>query len=74
MKFKLDRNTQGFEMLFSDEEIDIISKKKRLIFDPENAKHFSNNLGAIACEINMNLEDTEYSRMQTPHNHDIKTK
>ena len=62
MKFIIDRKSQGFEIIFSEKDIEIIQSKKKLVFDPKNAKDFANNLGAIACEINMNLEESPYSR------------
>ena len=40
----------GGELIFSDEEVKILEKRKKLIFTPEGFIHFGNNLARILLE------------------------
>tara|TARA_R100001244_G_scaffold104818_1_gene77781 strand:+ start:398 stop:616 length:219 start_codon:yes stop_codon:yes gene_type:complete len=47
----------GGELIFSDEEIKILQKRKKLIFTPEGFTRFGNNLARVLMEFAMKTPD-----------------
>jgi len=50
---------------FSDEEIKILIKHKKLTFDPINSKHFFNSIMWMLVKMNEGLDD-ELKKITTP--------
>ena len=48
MKFVKPENSKNIEICFSDEEVQILNKTKKIILDPENYKIFGLNLIQVA--------------------------
>jgi len=60
MRILINHKTAEAEMHFSKKELDILNKKKKLIFDPSSARDFANHLGAIATDIMISLEKNNH--------------
>jgi hypothetical protein len=74
MKFEYKKN--GFvDIVFSDEEIQILSKTKKLILEPLAVRHFENNLMRVIAEMHLNLpEHLKNIVSQDNQDNEIKTK
>lgn len=59
MKIIQNNKDGSAEIVFSDKEIEIIKKKKKLFFEPEAMKHFVNNLVHVATQFNIHLKKHE---------------
>lgn len=55
MKFEKN-NDESWQLVFNDDEINILSKKKKLIFTPLAFRHFGNNLMNLCAEMLKNQE------------------
>lgn len=55
MKF-FQKDDGSCELYFAEQEIDIIKKHKKLIFEPKFFKHFVNNLVNIAVRFQDNFD------------------
>jgi hypothetical protein len=58
---------------FSEEEIKILSERKKLHLSDENLKHFANNLMKLVVDWNSKLNE-KTSKMMTTTDTEIKTK
>lgn len=56
MKFIQSKKDGSAEIVFSDEEIEILKKYKKLTFTPEGFKDFSTNLVGICSEFYLNFQ------------------
>jgi hypothetical protein len=74
MKFEYKKN--GFvDIVFSDEEIQILSKTKKLILEPLAVRHFENNLMRVIAEMHANLpENLKNLVSHDGQDNEIKTK
>ena len=55
---KFDQKKDGsFDIVFTEEEINILSKNKKLTFSKESSKHLINNLSYILFKLNQNLDE-----------------
>ncbi len=58
------------DLIFHDEEIEILNKYKKLHLSPKFVRHFSNTLFKIVHDLTINL-DSETKNLQTEENMDI---
>jgi len=56
LKF-IQKKDGSCDLIFAEEEIAIINKHKKLIFDPKFFKHFVNNLAKITFQFQDNFDE-----------------
>ena len=66
MKFK-QKEDGSCDLIFSQEEIDVMNKHKKIHFTPESIKHFGNCLQRMIWEFNSKL-DSDLQNMMTYDN------
>lgn len=72
MKIISTKDDGSAEIVFNEQEIEIINSKKKLFFEPTAMKSFVNNLVHVATVFNMKLKENAH---QLSHEgEDIKTK
>mgnify|MGYP003120855429 CR=1 FL=1 len=59
MKIIQDNRNGSAEILFNENEVKIIQKNKKLIFEPSAMKALCNHLVNIAAQFNLNLKKHE---------------
>ena len=64
MKFK-QYDDGGGEIVFSDKEVEIFSKTKKIIFDARGIRDFSNNLFKMCFDTVYKLPEEEKQRSTT---------
>ena len=70
MKFIQNKNDGACDLHFSDEEIKIIIRNKKIHFSPEFLRHFGNTLVKIVMDFNINFNE-DVKNMQTSGNQSI---
>lgn len=65
MRFEQNIKDGSCEMIFSDEEIKILNKNKRLYFTPEGLKSFGNCLMKIVVDWNNNFNPELQKKLNT---------
>ena len=71
MKINQNLKDGSAEIIFSDNEINIINKKKILFFTPEGLRHISNTLIKIVVDINSNFSE-EVKKISTVDNSKVE--
>jgi hypothetical protein len=71
MKINQNLKDGSAEIIFSDNEIDIINKKKKLFFTPEGLRHISNTLIKVVVDINSNFPE-EIKKVITVENSKVE--
>ena len=69
MKF-IQKKDGGAEIIFSNEEIKIITNTNKLTLNDEALRHFGNNLVKIVSEWNLNF-NTKTQNLMTEENQEI---
>jgi hypothetical protein len=57
MNFRQSNKDGSCDINFSDQEIEIIKKHKKLHFDAVTLKHFGNNLVTMVAQFNFHFRD-----------------
>lgn len=56
MKF-IQKNDGSCDIIFSNEEVEVLNKYKKLQLSKESTKHFINNLSRVIFALNENLDE-----------------
>lgn len=64
MLFKPEKDGET-HIIFSEEEIEIIKKNKKIILDAPTASHFANNLMRLIWFTKINIKDKEVRNQQS---------
>lgn len=72
MKIVQDNRDGSAEILFNENEVKIIQKNKKLIFEPSAMKSLCNHLVNIAAQFNLNLK--KYENQTSFDNEEIRPK
>jgi len=73
MKIIQETNSGEAEIVFSDKEIEIISKNKKLILTEEAVRHFGNHLVKIVSDLQFGLSE-KVKQIDTKPTTEILTK
>ena len=69
----IQKQDGGADIIFSEEELKILNKNKKLYLDPEGLRHFGNYLVKIVSDWYMKSSD-EIKKLETKDTDEIKGK